>query len=215
MRNRERYLAIGIHQSASDTAGVDGVKVFDVAGVFVSGIAIGEEENTASRDVLTRAITARAALLEHSTFIAVRYGAVFADQAEAVAKFGASAPSWRSLLERYPGEVEFTLRAGSGTVSRPDRRNFTRGADYLRELHRMRQPATDPQFRETAGRLLGSHASGFRWVERHDGSEELAILVPREQQGEIAAAAEELRRKFPATPFLVSGPWPLEVFTDE
>jgi hypothetical protein len=43
----------------------------------------------------------------------------------------------------------------------------------------------------------------------------MAALIPRARIEEIFAAGEQLKRDFPRIPFLLSGPWPLEVFAHE
>ena len=40
-------------------------------------------------------------------------------------------------------------------------------------------------------------------------------LVRRSDVAAVLAAGEALKRDFPHVPFLLSGPWPLEVFADD
>jgi hypothetical protein len=70
----------------------------------------------------------------------------------------------------------------------------------------------DPRFRAAADALLVPLAE-HRWMHRDEKSVELALLVPRANVDAICARGEELRET--SVPFLLSGPWPLEVFADD
>ena len=63
-------------------------------------------------------------------------------------------------------------------------------------------------------RTLIPLATHHRWL-RDSASVELAMLVRRSDLDAVRAAGEALRRDFAKVPFLLSGPWPLEVFTDD
>jgi hypothetical protein len=105
--------------------------------------------------------------------------------------------------------------AAATTMLRPDRRDFTSGADYLRALHRAQQASNvDPTFRANAERLFETLSVKRRWEHRDEKSVELAALVERTRLDEVRAVGEELRATSPDVPFLLSGPWPLEVFAD-
>jgi hypothetical protein len=52
------------------------------------------------------------------------------------------------------------------------------------------------------------------WAHRDERSVELTALIPRARLDDIRGVGEELRRLSPDVPFLLSGPWPLEVFAD-
>ena len=110
-----------------------------------------------------------------------------------------------------------TLKVAAASARpRPDRRDFTSGADYLRALHAATQAANiDGTFREQTERLIVPMSVRHRWTHRDERSVELAALIPRARLGDIYAAGEELRRVAPDVPFLLSGPWPLEVFADD
>jgi hypothetical protein len=109
-----------------------------------------------------------------------------------------------------------TLKVAAATsMLRPDRRDFTSGADYLRALHAAQQSSNvDPAFREHAERLFAPLSVRRRWEHRDERSVELAALVERASLDDVQAAGEELRAVCPTVPFLLSGPWPLEVFAD-
>ncbi|HJT16226.1 MAG TPA: hypothetical protein VJ853_02510, partial [Thermoanaerobaculia bacterium] len=72
----------------------------------------------------------------------------------------------------------------------------------------------DPRFRAEVERTLVTRATRHRWI-RDSASVELAMLVRRSGVDKIRAAGEQLRRDFASVPFLVSGPWPLEVFASD
>jgi hypothetical protein len=99
----------------------------------------------------------------------------------------------------------------SGSVARPDRRDFSKGGDYLKALHAATTSVeVDPEFRTAAEEAIGKG----RWLHRDQASLELAALVARDAVERVRTAGEELKRRFPRVPFLLSGPWPLEVFAD-
>ena len=109
-------------------------------------------------------------------------------------------------------EVEMTLKAAAAhPPARPDRRDFSSGAAYLKALHeRAHAVEIDPQFRAGVSRTLLPLATQHRWIQS-----ELAMLVLRKDLDAVRAAGELLRRDFAGVPFLLSGPWPLEVFADD
>jgi hypothetical protein len=155
----------------------------------------------------------RAALLERATFIAIRYGFTVSSESEANAKCAAHLEHWRALLEQHREDVEMTLKVvAPERVARPDRRDFTSGAEYLKALHVATNAVdVDPEFRTAAEQAIGKG----RWLHRDQASLELAALVPRDAVERVRALGEELKRRFPRVPFLLSGPWPLEVFADD
>ena len=202
-----KLVAIGVHLRRDD---VEPLAIAVPAGhLYFSAIEVTDDQPLGDRELLLRIANVRAALLERATFIAVRYGYTFAREAEAQ-----QLERWQRILEANRGNVEMSLKvAASSPRARPDRSTFTSGAEYLRALHETTQAANvDPRFREEAERLFLPHAVKHRWMHRDEKSLELTMLVPREN--DIREAGEELRRACPGVPFLLSGPWPLEVFTD-
>src|SRR5205085_12486914 len=115
------------------------------------------------------------------------------------------------LLETNRDNVEMTLKvAAAEPKPRPDRRGFAGGADYLRALHDAAQAAdVDPRFREAVS-AIATH----RWTHRDGRSLECALLVARADVARVRERGEQLKRDFPDIAFLLSGPWPLEVFVD-
>lgn len=211
-----RFALIGAHLLAED-AGIEGVSVFPAGGIFVSAIEVAPSQGLAAREVVSRAAAARQELAARETFIAIRYGATASGEREIASKCGPHFERWRELLELHRGKAELTLRAGSGAkVNRPDRRDFSSGAAYLRALREAKSGSPVPQpFLEAAREAFAGIAEHVSDVERHDGGAELAMLVPREKIDRARAAANDLRERWPDVPFLLSGPWPLEVFADE
>lgn len=113
--------------------------------------------------------------------------------------------------------VEMTLKTvvGSGPA-RPPIEHVASGREYLTALRRLRREReVDPAFRTGVSELLLGLAEDHRWRPRDDGSWEVAFLIARNRLGEIVAKGAELKASFPSIPFLLSGPWPLEVFGDE
>jgi len=187
-----------------------------VAGLFLSAIEVADDQPLGDRDLLLRVASARARLLDRATFIAIRYGFSVHTQQEAATKCVDRIDRWRELLSAHRDEVEMTLKvAASAPATRPDRHAFASGGDYLRALQRSaRAVDADPSFRAAVERLLVPLAVRSRWL-RETSSVELAMLVRRADLNRVRDAGEQLRSEFPAVPFLLSGPWPLEVFADD
>ena len=180
--------------------------------LFLSGVDVEDDQPLGDRALLVRVAEIRARLLERATFIAVRYGWAVRSATEGAAKCAEFIDRWRQTLTANRDNVEMTLKVvGTGAGPRPKREAYQSGADYLRALHTAsRSVDIDPAFREAVSRI-GTH----RWVNRHDGALECALLIPRASVAEVIAAGENLKRDFSAIPFLMSGPWPLEVFADD
>lgn len=208
-----KSIAIGAHLLRDDIEPLaDAVPVGDL---FLSAIQIPDDQPLGDRELLIRIAGVRAKLLEVATFIAVRYGFTFTSADDAQSKTLAHLARWKRTLTANRANVEMTVKVAAATPSpRPDRHAFSSGADYLRALHAATQGANvDPAFREAAERLLVPLASQHRWIHRDEKSIELAALVDRQHIEAVRAAGEELRAT--GVPFLLSGPWPLEVFADD
>lgn len=208
-----KSIAIGAHLLRDDIEPLaDAVPVGDL---FLSAIEIAGDQPLGDRELLIRIAGIRGKLLDVATFIAVRYGFTFTSADEAQSKTLAHLARWKRTLTANRSNVEMTVKVAAATPSpRPDRHAFSSGADYLRALHAATQGANvDPAFREAAERLLVPLASQHRWIHRDEKSIELAALVDRERVEDVRAAGEELRAT--GVPFLLSGPWPLEVFADD
>lgn len=211
-----RFALIGAHLREEDLAAVPGIEAIPLEGLTLSAIAYDPAEGLADRKAIATAARVRGELLAIETFVALRYGTSVTGPAEAMEKCRQFLPAWKELLEKHRGTVEMTLKvAGSDVPLRPDRKQFASGRAYLEELHRSRSSTSvDPLFRAAAEKELGEPATRWRWVRRDDGGLELAFLTRRERASEVRAAGLRLKQTFPEVPFLVSGPWPLEVFAD-
>lgn len=210
-----KSVVIGAHLLRDDVEPL--ATAVPVGDLYLSAVTVADDHSLGDRDLLVRVAGVRAQLLEVATFVAIRYGFAIAAPEEALAKCSAHLERWRRLLEQHRGHVEMTLKvAASSPRPRPDRRDFSSGADYLRALHGAAQSAApDPAFREAAERLIAPLSVQWRWLHRDTRSVELAALVARDRLDEIRRAGEELRAAAPGVPFLLSGPWPLEVFADD
>jgi hypothetical protein len=176
--------------------------------LWLSGVDVADDQPLGDRDLLLRVADVRAKLLERATFIAIRYGFA-AKPEEAAAKCAEHAPRWRRVLEANRDNVEMTVKVlAAERKPRPDHRDFAKGAAYLRAL-RASAAEADPKFREAV-----SSIATHRWTHRDGRSLECALLVPRAEVERVRQRGEELKREFPQVPFLLSGPWPLEVFAD-
>jgi hypothetical protein len=201
-----RSVVIGAHLRREDVEPL--ATAIACGDVWLSGVDVADDQPLGDRDLLLRVAEVRAKLLDRATFIAIRYGFA-ATPAEAAAKCAEHAPRWRRVLEANRDNVEMTVKVLSAEPKpRPDHRHFTKGADYLRAL-RASAAEADPKFRDAVS-SLGEH----RWTHRDGRSLECALLVPRADVERIREAAERLKKEFAAVAFLLSGPWPLEVFAD-
>jgi hypothetical protein len=197
-----KSLVIGIHLQREDIH----VEAVPFGDLWLSGVPVAGDQPLADRDLLLRVAKLRGELLERATFIAVRYGCV-------MPPLPSLRPEWRKILTANRENVEMTLKVVSASPKqRPSREQFTAGADYLKALHASANVEIAADFREAAERVMNAVAS--RWIHRDEKSIELAALVERSRVDEVRQAGERLKLDFPRVPFLLSGPWPLEVFAD-
>ncbi len=208
-----KWVIVGAHLQRED---VEPLAVAIPAGdLILSGVEVADDQPLGDRDLLLRIARMRAALLDRATFVAIRYGLTVHRENEALAKCAAHLQRWRTLLEEHRQDVEMTLKvAAEEPRARPDRREFTNGAAYLRALHSsVTAAAVSDEFRLAAEETVGG--AQRRWTHRDTKSLELVALVRRSDVAPVQERAEQLKRDFPDVPFLVSGPWPLEVFALE
>ncbi|MBV8516751.1 MAG: GvpL/GvpF family gas vesicle protein [Acidobacteria bacterium] len=210
-----RFVVIGAHRRRDD---IDApAEALACGELFLSALPIADEQPVSDRELLVAVAKLRARLLDRATFVAIRYGLAVRDSAEGESKCAAHLPRWTRLLDAHRDDVEMTLKAAAAAARpRPDRRDFTSGAEYLRALHEATNAsAADPAFVKEAEARILPFAKKHRWSHRDEKSIELAALVPRARVEDVRAAGEELRRTCAQVPFLLSGPWPLEVFADD
>lgn len=209
-----KAVVIGAHAARTDVEPV--AMAIDAGAVILSALELPDDQPLGDRELLLRVARIRADLLERATFIAIRYGFTVTSPADAAAKCAPNAERWREVLEENHDRVEMTLKTAAVTTQkRPRRQDFTNGSDYLRALHASVAAAVpDAEFRAAADEVFASAGAKWKWAHRDDASVEAAILVERAAVESLAARGAELKRRFPAVPFLLSGPWPLEVFAD-
>lgn len=209
-----KSVIIGAHLQRTDIE--PDAAAIPVGELFLSAVELPDDQPLGDRDLLLRVASARARLLDRATFIAIRYGFSVHSAQEAAAKCAERIDRWRELLTAHHDEVEMTLKiAASAPAPRPDRHAFAAGGDYLRALQQSaRAVDIDPSFRAAVERLLVPLAARSRWL-RETSAIELAMLVRRAGLDRVRDAGERLRSEHPAIPFLLSGPWPLEVFADD
>lgn len=211
-----RYALIGAHLNGDDVAGISAVRCFDLGGLVVSALEFDPQQGMAAPAVIRRALEARKDLIARETFIAIRYGAAVAGEQEARSVCAPWMERWRRILEKRRGMVEVTLRiAGTKKPTAPNRKDFVSGTDYLRALHRHRQANLDPAAAGAIEALFEPLAAERTWVGRADGSSELVMLMSRANLEAVGRAADELKKRLPELPFMISGPWPLETFAHE
>lgn len=210
-----KSVVIGAHLLRDDVEPVASAIV--VGDLYLSALEVADDQPLGDRELLLRVAAVRGRLLDVATFIAIRYGLSLVSHDEALAKCAPHLARWKRVLTAHRAHVELTLKvAASATVARPDRRDFTSGADYLRALHAATQAAhVDPAFRASAEELFAPFAVKRKWQHRDERSVELALLIERAHLDDALRAGETLRERAPSVPFLLSGPWPLEVFADD
>jgi len=195
-----KNIAIGIHLRREDIH-VDAIPIGEL---WFSVIAVPDEQPLGDRELLLRVAKIRAELLARATFIAVRYGYVVATPT--------IDPHWREILETNRHNVEMTLKVASASPKpRPRRQEFSSGSAYLRALHES-VAGVDDDFKRAAEKAVAPIQS--RWLPRDNASIEMAALIPRDRIEAVRSSGEQLKRDFPRVPFLLSGPWPLEVFAN-
>ncbi|HVR40144.1 MAG TPA: GvpL/GvpF family gas vesicle protein [Thermoanaerobaculia bacterium] len=207
-----KRVVIGAHLRREDIEPL--AEAIPVRDLFLSGIGVNDDQPLGDRELLLRVAQTRARLLDRATFIAIRYGLAVTNDAES--KCGEHAARWHAVLEANRDNVEMTLKVAAATsVARPNRKDFTSGTAYLKALHDATRAATiDPAFRDEVDRTLVPLTVAHRWIPRDNASLECAALVARAKLDEIASVGEAIKRACPNVPFLLSGPWPLEVFAD-
>jgi hypothetical protein len=210
-----KWIVLGAHLRREDIE--PEADALPAAGLWLSGVPVADDVQLAGRELLLRVASVRQSLLEKATFIAIRYGLAVTSAEAAREKCAIHLTRWRELLQRHQGECEVLLKtAAANPLPRPDRKNFENGADYLRALHEASRAAEpDPKLRAAVDELLIPMSTHHRWVRRDGKSLELALLVPREHIGAVQQAGDQLRARAAGVPFLLSGPWPLEVFADD
>ncbi|MGN6183600.1 MAG: GvpL/GvpF family gas vesicle protein [Thermoanaerobaculia bacterium] len=209
-----KFVVIGAHLLRDDVEPhADAIPVGDL---FLSALEVPDDQPLGDRELLIQVAHIRAKLLEAATFIAIRYGFSTASPDDAFAKCHAHLARWKRLLIEHREHVEMTLKtAAVAPRPRPNRYDFTNGAEYLRALHEATQSASaDSRLRDVANELLVPLAKQHRWLHRDEKSIELVLLVERANLDRVRGAGESLRDACPEVPFLLSGPWPLEVFAD-
>jgi hypothetical protein len=210
-----KLVVIGAHRERNDVEPL--AKAIAVSDLWLSGMEVEDTQPLGDRDLLLRVAKTRAELLDRATFVAIRYGFTAHGSPDAAAKSATHIERWRRVLNEYRDHVEMTLKvAAAAPRARPDRRDFESGAAYIRALHDTTR-ATDvaPEFRKTVDETLAPLAVKSRWSNRDTSSLEFAALVKRDDVAAINDAGSALKRDFPSVPFLLSGPWPLEVFADD
>ena len=210
-----KLVVIGVHLRRED---IEPLAVAVEAGdLWLSALEVADDQPIGDRDLLLRVAAKRAELLARATFLAVRYGFTASSAADALTKCLPHVERWRRALSAAGNRVEMTLKvAAQNPQQRPDRSSFSSGALYLKALHQSSRAASvDPAFREAVDTIITPLAAQHRWIARDQASLELVLLVQRAAVEQVNAAGNDLKQKFPDVPFLLSGPWPLEVFADD
>ena len=210
-----KHVVIGAHLDRGDIEPL--AEVIPVADLWLSSIPVDDSQPIGDRELLLRVAQTRAALLDRATFIAIRYGFTAYGESDAAGKCAAYIERWRRVLRECQNMVEMTLKvAAEAPRSRPDRHDFESGAAYIRALHDATRAAeVAPEFRKAVDETIAPLAVKHRWSVRDTSSLEFAALVRWETVAAVNDAGAALKRDFASVPFLLSGPWPLEVFADD
>lgn len=210
-----RLMPLGVHRSADEIC-AGGVSRIGVGPVVVSALEIGEGENAATTSVLTRALELRTDLLQGGSYIAIRYGVVLDSEADVVRICEPKASAWAETLEKTRGLVELTLKvAPEQRTERPNRKSVSGGSEYLMKLKQMQGSSLPPERRREIEAILNEGANRSVWRDREGGGTELVMLVPSEKVAEFRERGRRLAELDHRLPFILSGPWPIEVFADE
>lgn len=210
-----RLMPLGVHRSA-DEISAEGIARIDVGPVVVSALEIGEGENAATSSVLTRALELRTALLRGGSYIAIRYGVVLDSESEVIRVCEPKASAWAKTLDKTRGLVELTLKiAPDQKPERPDRKSVSGGSEYLMKLKLMQRSTLSKERKEEIEAILAEGANRTVWRDREGGGTELVMLVPTERVAEFRERGQRLAQSERRLPFILSGPWPIEVFADE
>lgn len=209
-----KFVVIGAHLLRDDVE--PHAEAMPVGDLFLSALSVPDDQPLGDRELLVNVSKIRARLLDVATFVAIRYGFSTTSVDDAMSKCSAHLARWKRLLIEHREHVEMTLKtAAVAPRQRPDRHDFTSGAEYLRALHETTQSThADACLRDAANELLVPLAKLHRWLHRDEKSIELAALLDRGKLEDVQRAGEVLRERCPNVPFLLSGPWPLEVFAD-
>lgn len=205
-------LLVGAHLLAED---ISGARAIDAGGVFVSAVDLPADRSAAEPEIVRSVAAVRHELTRRETFIAFRYGARGSSESEVREKCAPHAARWRAVLEQWRGHVELTVKiAPPVRIDRPRIAEVSGGADYMKKLAAARNQPLEDEARQVTEAAFAAIASNARWLPRSDGGWEYAVLTPRESLERLAEISEQLRASL-ARPFLLSGPWPLEVFSSE
>ncbi len=209
-----KQVAIGVHLFREDVEPL--AAAVPIGNLFVSAMSVDEDQPLGDRDLLLRVADLRARLLERATFVAVRYGFAFRTAAEAASKCAPYLEAWSKTLRQNRHRVEMSLKvAAVASSARPDRHTFDKGADYLRALHAAKEAVhVDSAFRAEVEKRIAPLCSKWKWVARDAASLEFCGLIDRDKLEELSRAGQAIKAAQPDVPFLLSAPWPLEVFTD-
>lgn len=210
-------MLIGAHLDRTHVEPVSSVTPIDLGELVLSAATIHRDRGSSDPALLRSALESRDRLLDLATFIAIRWGSIVDSDEVAREKCASRIERWRTRLEKTQGMVEMTFKiGGKGKPVRPDFRSASSGRDYLQKLHDMRRGVEiDTNLLDRAEALFRPVAVELRQLRREDGGAEIALLVPRERLRSVAEAGRQLQEERPESPFLLSGPWPLEVFADE
>jgi Gas vesicle synthesis protein GvpL/GvpF len=210
-----KHVVIGAHLEADDIGPL--AEAIPVGELWLSGMPIDDAQPLGDRALLLRVAETRAALLDRATFIAIRYGFTAYGESDATGKCAGHLARWQRVLRECRGMVEMTIKvAAEAPHARPDRHDFASGAAYIRALHdATRAAAVAPEFRRAVDERLAPLAVQHRWSVRDNASLEIALLVRKESVETVNGIGETLKRELNEVPFLLSGPWPLEVFADD
>jgi hypothetical protein len=210
-----KLVVIGAHRERSDIEPL--AEALPAGDLWLSGVPVDDDQPLGDRELLLRVAAVRAALLDRATFIAIRYGFAAHGAADALAKCAAHLPRWERVLRDCDNMVEMTLKvAAASPRPRPHRADYDSGAAYLRALHDATRAAdVAPEFRAAVENAIAPLAAKHRWSSRDNASLEFAVLVRRDSVSAINDEGTRLKASFPHVPFLLSGPWPLEVFADD
>ena len=106
-----KYIAIGAHLLRDDVEPL--AEAIPVGELFLSALALADEQPVGDREILLRVAGIRAKLLDVATFLAIRYGFSFTSAEEAQAKCLAHLVRWKRALTAHRDHVEMSLKVAA------------------------------------------------------------------------------------------------------
>ncbi|GAB4552546.1 MAG: GvpL/GvpF family gas vesicle protein [Phycisphaerales bacterium] len=199
-----------------DVPDLDGVPLRAISSGTLA-MLVSEGAPTASDPV--RYMDAVRAISDRATAIPLRASHAPTDETSVAATLRAGAARFESMLDRFDGAREWSVRFDPGEVSEEHATSTgtSAGADYLRRerLRLAEQDGIDPSAARAASDaapLLAPLVREVRLLPTRDAGACLALLVPLDREDELRAHCDNTLEGF-GKGLTLMGPWPPFSFT--